>query len=113
MTSADEDQELVFSPSEADKFILQRTSNSSRTMNTLVNKGSMSSVTAPGLVSNKTLCDLNAKIEELQQEAVRVKSLMISRDTYVEKRFRDQEERSTLSSARAASLAKPLAVLPS
>ena len=70
--------------------ILQLTSNSSRTMNTSVNKGSKRLLTAPGLVSNKTLRALNAKIEELQQEAVRVKSLMISRDSYVEKRFRDQ-----------------------
>ena len=85
MASADEDQDLVISPSDADKSILQRTSNSSRTMNTKVNKGPMSSVIAPGLVSNKTLRDLNAKIEELQQEAVRVKSQMISRDSYMEK----------------------------
>ena len=60
-------------------------------MNTKVNKGPTSSVTVPSLVSNKTLRDLNAKIEELQQESVRVKGQTISRDSYMEKCFRDQE----------------------
>ena len=65
MASADEEQELVFNPSDAEKSILQRTSNSSGSMNTSVTKGFKSLVTAPGLVSNKTLRDLNAKIEKL------------------------------------------------
>ena len=56
-------------------------------MNTKVNKGPTSLVTVPSLVSNKTLRDLNAKIKELQQESVRVKSQTISRD--MEKCFRD------------------------
>ena len=61
---ADEENEIVFSPSESDKSILQRTSNSSGSMNTSVNKGTMSPmVTDPSLV-NKTLRDLNAKIED-------------------------------------------------
>ena len=34
---------------------------------------------------------LNAKIEELQQEAVRVKSQLSSRDNYMERRFLAQE----------------------
>ena len=71
-------------------MFLQQT-NSSGTMHTKVNKGPTSSVTVPSLVSNKTLRDLNAKIEELQQESVRVKSQTISRDSYMKKCFRDQE----------------------
>ena len=39
----------------------------------------------------QTLSKPSILIEELQQEAERVNSLMISRDTYVEKRFKDQE----------------------
>ena len=88
MASADDD--LVISPSEADKSILQ-ISDSSGTINTTVNKGPMSSVTAPGLVSTKTIIDLNAKIEELQQESVKVKTQMISRDSYKQRRFMAQE----------------------
>ena len=56
-------------------------------MNTTVNKGPVSSVTTPGLASVKTISDLNAKIEELQQESVRVKTQKSSRDTYLERCF--------------------------
>ena len=47
-------------------------------------------VTHPSLV-HKTLHDLNAKIETLQQEATRTKSMMHSRDSYVERRFKEQK----------------------
>ena len=90
--SADEKQEIVFYPLTSDKSILQRTSNSSGSKNTSVNKGPKSPmVTNPSLVNNKILRDLNAKIEELQQEATRVKSMMYSRVIYVERRFKEQE----------------------
>ena len=39
-----------------------------------MNKGPVSLVTAPGLATVKTISDLNAKIEELLQESVRVKT---------------------------------------
>ena len=64
-------------------------------MNTSVNKGTMSPmVTDPSLV-NKTLRDLNAKKEELRQEATRTMSMMHSRDREVERRFREQEREIT------------------
>ena len=89
--SADEEQEVIFSTSASDWSIMQRTSNSSGSKNTSVNKGPKGSmVTNPSLV-NKTLCDLNAKIEELQQEATQTNSMMQSRDNYVERRFKEQE----------------------
>ena len=57
----------------------------------MVIKGPKRAVTAPSLVNEKTVCDLNVKIEELQQEAGRVKSQLSSRDHYIEQRLLSQE----------------------
>jgi hypothetical protein len=88
MAQANDD--LVISVSEADEFILQLTA-SAGTMNTLVNKGPKSYVTDPGLVSVKTIRDLNVKIEELQQESLRVKNQISSRDSCMERGFLAQK----------------------
>ena len=47
-------------------------------------------MTASSLVNEKTVQDLHAKIKERQQESVRVKSKLSSRDLYMEQKFQAQ-----------------------
>ena len=92
MSDMDNEEELIISPSDSDRVILQRSAGLSGTMNTTVDKGIMSSVvTDPSLVM-KTIRTLHAKAEELQQEATRARKHMSWRENYVEKRFREKDK---------------------
>jgi hypothetical protein len=74
MSDMDNEEELIISPSNSDKDILQRPACSSETMNTTVDKGFKSSVvTDPSLV-------------------MKTRNHMSSRENYVEKRFREQDK---------------------
>ena len=68
-------------------------------------------VTEPSLV-NKRLRDLNAKIEELQQESTRTKAMMHSRDILVERKFKEQEREISSLKRRNSDSSKATGSLP-
>jgi hypothetical protein len=92
MSDVENKEELIISPSNSDKDILQQPAGSSETMNTTVDKGiKRSVVTNPSLVM-KTIRTLHAKVEELQKDAIRARKHKSLRENYVEKRFRVQDK---------------------
>jgi hypothetical protein len=116
-----EDEEVMhFSPSESDKEILQRSEEDpfeATTTSVAKSFKSPSSVTNPGLVMRQ-LRIMNAKVEELQQDALQTKKAASYREIQVERKFKEQDKQinslkrkrcnscSTVSPANSSSAAK-------
>jgi hypothetical protein len=96
MASKEDDEVILFSPSKSDKEILQRSEDdSSEATTTSVAKGfKSSSETDPGWVM-RTLGIMNAKVEELQQDALQIKKAASYREILVERKFKEQEKQIT------------------
>jgi hypothetical protein len=96
MSHQEEEEMFHLSPSESDKDILQRSvedSSEATTTNVAKRFKSPSSVTDPSLVRQMRV--MNAKIEELQQDALQSKKAAANRELMVERQFKEQARQIT------------------